>query len=145
MKILDPLRLCREALDKFESGVNSLAASKFETREFARVLNRVSKVACGAKYVSERTLDGIQKCLGLPSRSEIDNLAALLGRVEDRIDQLTAPSADAASAPRPSRTRRPQESASSQPTRKKVNKGAGKPATAARQAGSGEVGNGVAS
>ncbi|MCY1409641.1 hypothetical protein D3C76_469830 [compost metagenome] len=138
MTILDPLRMCRAALDKFENGVNSLAARKFETKEFAQVLNRVSKVACGARYVSERTWGGVCKRLGLPSRSEIDNLAALLGRVEDRIDQLTSPQTDAASAPQPSRTRRPQEGASAKSTRSKAGKGA--------KRGSAEgVGNGVSS
>ncbi|MCY1426464.1 hypothetical protein D3C76_651710 [compost metagenome] len=101
----DPLQLCREALNKVETGVNEYASRRMESKEFAQVVSQVSKVSLGVKHVSEKSIASVYRHLDIPTRAEVDALAAALRRVEDKLDQLL-PKQEAA-VPRPARTRRP--------------------------------------
>ncbi|MNZ34682.1 hypothetical protein D3C78_520630 [compost metagenome] len=101
----DPLQLCREALNKVETGVNEYASRRMESKEFAQVVSQVSKVSLGVKHVSEKSIASVYRHLDIPTRAEVDALAVALRRVEDKLDQLL-PKQEAA-VPRPARTRRP--------------------------------------
>ncbi|MBO3278116.1 hypothetical protein [Pseudomonas schmalbachii] len=101
----DPLKLCREALNKVETGVNEYATRRMESKEFAQVVSQVSKVTLGVKHVSEKSISGVYRRLDIPTRAEVDALADALRRVEDKLD-LLLPKQEAA-VPRPARTRRP--------------------------------------
>ena len=104
----DPLRLCRKALDKIENGVNSLVARKMDSKEFAEAVNQLSKVAIGVKHMSEQSLACVYRRLEVPTRSEVNSLAATVERIEHKLDQILPPEVKPDIRPRPARTRRPE-------------------------------------
>ncbi|SDN60732.1 hypothetical protein [Pseudomonas jinjuensis] len=124
--IPDPLKICRAALNKFETGVNAIAAEQLDSKHVARALNRISRVSLSLQNVSERSLECLYKRLRVPSRGEVIELASALQRVEDKIDQLTPQPASVA-VPRPARTRRPPVETVAEPKPARTAKAAGKP------------------
>ncbi|MBO3278118.1 hypothetical protein [Pseudomonas schmalbachii] len=130
--IPDPLKMCRDALTKIENGVNTLAARKLESGDFALAISGITKVTHGVQYISEKSLETIFKRLDMPSRQEVTALAAAVQRVEDKLDQLLPAPEKAALIPRPARTRRPapveEAAAPAKPAAKpKAKKAAAKP------------------
>ncbi|WP_448680861.1 hypothetical protein [Pseudomonas nicosulfuronedens] len=108
-RLPDPMQLCRELLNKLEHGVNEFAARKMESREFAQALTCYVRASTGARYLAERSLASLLEHLDLPSRSEVQELAVAVQRIEDKLDSLL-PDADAQClVPRPPRGRRPLE------------------------------------
>lgn len=107
MGILDPFQMWRDAIGLIEGEINSLAARKLESAEFAQAVNQFSKVSLGVQHVFDRSFASALRHLELPSRSEVDALATAVQRIEDKLDQLLPASASPALIPRPSRTRRP--------------------------------------
>lgn len=105
--IPDPFRLCRELLDRVENGVNELATRHMDSPRVVRAMFGASKVALGARHFSEKTLEALYRRLELPSRSEVETLAAAVRRVEDKLDMLLPASAKPPRPARPARTRRP--------------------------------------
>lgn len=111
MGMFDPFQMWREAVNLIEEEVNSFASRKMESAEFAKAANQFSKVSVGMQHVLERSLASVLRRLELPSRTEIDTLAASVQRIEDKLDQLLPAPVSLAVAPRPSRTRRPPSAA----------------------------------
>jgi hypothetical protein len=107
MPLPDPLKMYREAINKFENGVNSLAARHIDSKELGLMINQFSKVSLGLQHLSQSSLERMYKRMDLPSRSEVAALAAVLQRVEDKLDQLLPAPTSEVIAPRPPRTRRP--------------------------------------
>jgi len=107
MALPDPFKLYREAIDKFENGVNALAARHIDSKELGLMINQFSKVSRGLQHLSESSLERMYKRMDLPSRSEVAALAAALQRVEDKLDRLLPAPSSETIAPRPPRTRRP--------------------------------------
>ncbi|MDD1977586.1 MULTISPECIES: hypothetical protein [Pseudomonas] len=88
MALPDPFRLYREAITRFENGVNALAARNIDSKEVGLVIDQYSKITLGLQHLSQTSLERLHKRMGLPSRAEVDALAASLRRVEDKLDQL---------------------------------------------------------
>ncbi|VVM96708.1 hypothetical protein PS862_04499 [Pseudomonas fluorescens] len=107
MALPDPLKMYRQAITKFENGVNALAARNVDSKELGQVINQLSKVSLGLQHLSETSLEQLYKRMDLPRRSEIAALAAAVQRVEDKLDHLLPAPMNPAIAPRPPRTRRP--------------------------------------
>lgn len=107
MGIPDPFQMWGEALNVIEREINSLASRKMESAEFARAAHQFSRVSLGVQHVLERSVASVLRSLELPSRKEVDTLASAVQRIEDKLDQLLPPPANASLAPRPSRTLRP--------------------------------------
>jgi hypothetical protein len=102
-----PLRLCREALNRLESGVNSLAANNLDSPRVARTLLGASRIAAGTRHVSEKSLAAVYRRLALPTRNEVERITAAMHRMEDKLDLLIPESEKPARAARPPRTRQP--------------------------------------
>jgi hypothetical protein len=128
MPLPDPLKLYREAINKFENGVNALASRHFDSKELGLVINQLSKVSLGLQHLSESSLERLYKRMDLPSRSEVASLAAALQRVEDKLDRLLPAPTSETIVPRPPRTRRPaaEAAATAADTKKPALKLAGK-------------------
>lgn len=107
MALPDPLKLYREAITRFENGINALAARHIDSKELGLVIDQFSKVSLGLQHLSEKSLERFYQSVDLPSRTEIAALAATLQRVEDKLDRLLPAATSKAVAPRPPRTRRP--------------------------------------
>jgi len=107
MALPDPFKLYREAVTRFENGVNAMAARNIDSKEFGLVIDQYSRVALGLQHLSQTSLERLHKRMGLPSRAEVDALAASLRRVEDKLDQLLPVPTTTPIAPQPPRTRRP--------------------------------------
>lgn len=101
----DPLHLCRKTLDKLENGINTFASRHMDSDEFSQALNCYSRVSLGVQFTAEKSLALLRERFDLPSRGEVDQLAAALRRVEDKLAQLL-PDEAPAHRPKPSRTRR---------------------------------------
>lgn len=107
MALPDPLKLYREAITRFEDGINALAARNNDSKQLGLVIDQYSKVSLGLNYLSQTSLELLHKRMDLPSRAEVNALAASLRRVEDKLEQLLPTNPPAAIAPRPPRTRQP--------------------------------------
>lgn len=107
MALPDPFKLYRDAITRFESGVNALAARHLDSREVGLVIDQYARVSLSLQHLSQTSLERLYKHLDVPSRGEVDALAASLRRVEDKLDQLLPAAASPQIAPRPPRTRRP--------------------------------------
>jgi hypothetical protein len=105
----DPLQLCRNALDKLESGINEFAARKMESREFAQALNGYLRASTAVQFLAERSLARLLEQLDLPSRGEVQALAVAVQRIEDKLDALLPDAATQPLVPRPPRNRLPLE------------------------------------
>jgi hypothetical protein len=107
MALPDPFKLYREAVTRFENGVNALAARNIDSKELGLVIDQYTRVSLGLQHLTQTSLERLYKRLDVPGRGEIDALAASLRRVEDKLDRLLAPPTSTAIAPRPPRTRGP--------------------------------------
>lgn len=108
-RLPDPLQLCREALNKLESGINGFASRKMDSPEFGRRMSSCTRVSSGARYLAERSVARLLEHLDLPSRQEVRELADAVRRIEDKLDQLLPDMGPKALTPRPPRSRRPLE------------------------------------
>ncbi|WP_218510804.1 hypothetical protein [Variovorax sp. dw_308] len=105
-KIPDPLEMWRSALTRMEATVNEMFARQVSSSpQIAKVLDRSTKVTLGLQHVTDKAHAKALARLELPSRSEVQALAAAVQRVEDKLDQLMP--ATASRPARPPRTRRP--------------------------------------
>ncbi|HEF4760149.1 TPA: hypothetical protein SAN82_002584 [Pseudomonas putida] len=129
MGMLDPFQMWRDAVNLIEDEVNSFAARKMESAEFAKAANQFSKVSIGMQHVLDRSVASVLRRLELPSRAELDTLAASVQRIEDKLDQLLPVPVTPSVAPKPSRTRRPLPPSSATQAAAKPVKRALKPAT----------------
>ncbi|MNQ60464.1 hypothetical protein D3C85_747450 [compost metagenome] len=107
MALPDPFKLYREAITRFENGVNALAARHLDSKEVGLVIDQYARVSLGLQHLSQTSLERLYKHLDVPNRGEVDALAASLRRVEDKLNQLLPAAASTQIAPRPPRTRRP--------------------------------------
>ncbi|MFV3308181.1 hypothetical protein ACNFBT_23175 [Pseudomonas sp. NY15181] len=103
----DPLRLCREALNKLENGINDVAARKMDSSEFAQAMAIYTRASTGARYLAERSIARLLEQLDLPSRGEVRELADAVRRIEDKLDELLPDLAAKSLVPRPPRSRQP--------------------------------------
>jgi hypothetical protein len=115
-QILDPLAMWRDAIDRLEGGVNNFSTRNMESEQFSQALALVLRASLGTHHLFDKNLARVYERMGLPSRSEVQELAAGLRRIEDKLDTLLPPPAP---AHRPARTRRaPKAVAEATPKRK---------------------------
>jgi hypothetical protein len=115
--IPDPLQMWREALTKLESNVNSLVTGSMDSQEVVRTVHQLSSVSLGLQQAFEKAIGSYLAKVNLPSRKDVNELAAALQRIEDKLDRLLPAGAAAPALPRPARTRRPPpEQAAAKPT-----------------------------
>jgi hypothetical protein len=109
----DPFEMWRQALSKLESDMNALSNRGMNSDDFSRALQRFSGVALGMQHVLDKAVRTHLKALNLPSRNDIEQLAAALQRIEEKLDRLL-PAPRPAGA-KPARTRRPAAEAGETP------------------------------
>jgi len=105
-QLLDPLAMWREAINRLEGGVNNVATRNMQTEPFAQALALVLRASLGTHHLFDKNLARLYERLGLPSRSEVEAIAAAMRRVEDKLDMLLPPPVP---THRPARTRRAPE------------------------------------
>lgn len=105
-KLLDPLAMWREAVDRLEGGINSTATRNMESEQFATALSLMLRASLGTHHLFDKQLSKVYERVGLPSRSEVQELAASLRRIEDKLDLLLPPPAP---VHHPARTKRAPE------------------------------------
>ena len=102
-QILDPLAMWRDAIDRLEGSVNSLTTRNMESEQFSQALAIVLGASLGTHHLFDKNTARLYERLGLPSRSEVQESAAGLRRIEDKLDMLLPPPAP---VHRPARTKR---------------------------------------
>lgn len=102
-KLLDPLAMWREAIDRLEGGINNSATRHMESEQFAQALSLMLRASLGTHHLVDKQVAKVYERVGLPSRSEVQELAASLRRIEDKLDLLLPPPAPVR---RPARTKR---------------------------------------
>ena len=102
-QLLDPLALWRQSIDRLESGVNDVATRNMASEQFSQALSLLLRASLGTHHVVDKNLARTYERLGLPSRSEVEAIAAAMRRIEDKLDLLLPPPVP---SKRPARTRR---------------------------------------
>ena len=105
-QLLDPLAMWREAIDRLEGGINSFSNRNMESEQFSQALAIVLRASLGSHHLLDKNLARVYERIGLPTRSEVQAIAAGLRRVEDKLDMLLPPPVP---THRPARTRRAPE------------------------------------
>lgn len=108
-QMLDPLAMWREAIDRLEGGINTFATRNMESERFAQALALVLRTSLGTHHLFDKNLARLYERLGLPSRSEVEAIAAAMRRIEDKLDMLLPPAPAPTHAP--ARTKRAPEAA----------------------------------
>lgn len=102
-QLLDPLAMWRQTIDRLEGGVNDFTTRNMESEQFSQALALVLRASLGTHHVFDKNMARVYERLGLPTRSEVEAIAAGIRRIEDKLDMLLPPPAP---AHRPPRTRR---------------------------------------
>jgi hypothetical protein len=127
--IPDPFQMWREALTKLEGNANQLVTGSMDSQELMRTMHQLSTLSLNMQQAFEKAIGAYLAKVNLPSRKDVNDLAAALQRVEDKLDRLL-PASAAPAAPRPPRTRRPPPEVASPPA---VARAEPAPATPARR------------
>lgn len=112
----DPVALWQKMIGEMEKGFNSFATKAMETPEFSQAMNRAGGVAAGAQKQFSDLMEKYLLSMNLPSREQMTGIAERLQSIEGQIGEIKsmlsrmqggADGAQANTAPRPPRTRRP--------------------------------------
>ncbi|MFT7722569.1 MAG: hypothetical protein QM788_07030 [Roseateles sp.] len=112
---LDPLQMWRDAVNKLEKEVNTLAAGSTQSEQVVRSLHGFSSASLALQQVVDKSISAYLRKANLPSRKEVADLAETLQRIEGKLDRLLPPDPAAEAPARPARTRRPPASAAVAP------------------------------
>lgn len=104
-KLLDPLQLWRDAVNKLEGEVNTRATDGLKSQRIMRSLHQLTNISQGMERLFEKISAEHLRRLNLPSRTDVIALAESLRRIEEKVDRLVP--AESTAVPRPARTRRP--------------------------------------
>ncbi len=112
----DPFAFFREALNQWEKAANQLGTQIMATPKAAEIIH---KGTAASMQVQNAFKDSMTKALSahnMPSKADIDGLAAQLGGIENRLARietlLAGGSPSMQARPQPKRTRRPPASES---------------------------------
>ncbi len=108
----DPAAFFREMLGEWEKMANSLGGQMLKSDEFARTMHGANAASLNAQAAYRQMMERALAAANMPSRTELEDISARIGRVEDtlvRIEALlrggTTPAKPA--KPRPTRGRKP--------------------------------------
>jgi hypothetical protein len=131
--IPDPFQMWREALTKLEGNANQLVTGSMDSQELMRTMHQLSTLSLNMQQAFEKAIGAYLAKVNLPSRKDVNDLAAALQRVEDKLDRLL-PASAAPAAPRPPRTRRSPPEVASPPAVERAEPAPAKPARRAKKA-----------
>jgi len=105
---LDPLSLWREMLGQWERGMKSLADHAPGSDEFSRAMHQVTSMGLRMQQNVGDMIGKSLTAMNLPTRNDLTAIHERLGRIEARLDGMTAggPARESAT-PKPPRPRRP--------------------------------------
>lgn len=105
----DPAAMFREMLGQWEKMTNSVGGDMMRSAEFAKGMHGANTGAMAGQEAMNAFMQRALAAANMPSREEIADLSARLGRLEDaiaRIETAIVPPAPS-NRPKPARTRRP--------------------------------------
>ncbi len=102
-------QLMRDWLSQWEQATNSLGAEVLRSPEFIRTLHSAQAAMLTAQTNLQPLVERALAAANLPARSDVEELAARLTRIEAQLSRIEAAMGAAPPAPRakPSRTRQP--------------------------------------
>jgi hypothetical protein len=109
----DPAALFRQMLGEWEKAANQVGGDWLKSDAFARAMHGANAASLGGQQALQEVMERALAAANMPSRAEVEDLSARLGRIEAqlaRIEAAVAPPAAATSAappPKPTRTRKP--------------------------------------
>lgn len=113
----DVTQLMRDWLSQWEQATNSLGAEVLRSPEFTRTLHSAQAAMLTAQSSLQPLVERALVAANLPTRSDVEELATRLTRIEAQLARIEAAIGGAAPAPptrpKPSRTRQPATPAAS--------------------------------
>lgn len=107
----DPSAFFRDMLGQWEKMANSFGGDTLKSEEFTRSLHGANTAAMTMQAAMSEAMDKALASTNLPSRTDIADLSARVGRIEaslTRIETMLAASTGTAPTPTgPKRTRKP--------------------------------------
>ncbi|GHE78583.1 hypothetical protein GCM10019059_41720 [Camelimonas fluminis] len=82
----DPFEMWRQAINKFETGINSMTNNSTNPEQFTRALQQFGQVSTGVQKTFEKSLDAYFKAMRLPSRGDVLALQERLQSLEEKLD-----------------------------------------------------------
>jgi hypothetical protein len=112
----DPVAIWHTMLGEMEKGFNAFANQAMASPEFSKVVNQVGGASAGAQKQVGELMEKYLTSMNLPSRAQMTSFGERLAAIEGQLNEITVllrqvhnntGTADAASAPKPPRTKRP--------------------------------------
>jgi hypothetical protein len=111
MTVPDPASLFRQMLGEWEKMANSVGGQMLQSDEWSRTMHGAQGAQLQAQATAKAMMERVLAAANMPSRTEIEDLSARLGRMEAslaRIEAVLLPSPTPV-RPKPTRGRRPPE------------------------------------
>ena len=112
MTSTDPAAFFRELLGEWEKMANKVGGDFARSDEFARAMHGATAATMSTQEAISAMMTRALAAANMPSRDEIEDLSARLGRIEDqlaRIEAALGAKPGPRARPKPSRTRKPPE------------------------------------
>ena len=112
MTSTDPAAFFREMLGEWEKMANKVGGDFARSDEFTRAMHGASTATMNTQEAISAMMTRALAAANMPSRAEIENLSARLGRIEDQLGRIEAALGGEPDRParlKPSRTRNPPE------------------------------------
>lgn len=106
----DPAAFFREMLGEWEKMANSMGGGLAKSDEFTRAMHGFTAAQMNMQEQTRETMTRVLAAANMPSRAEVSDLSARLGRMEaaiERIETALGSKPEAPARPKPSRTRKP--------------------------------------
>lgn len=115
----DPGAFFRQFLGQWEQMTNSVGGGAMKSGEFARTMHGAGSAAMNAQDMGKQFMERALAAANMPSRTELEDLSARIGRVEAALFRIEAilmegraapvSTSTVPEAPGPARTRKPPE------------------------------------
>lgn len=111
----DPSAFFRDMLGQWEKMANGFGGDALKSEEFARSMHGASTATMAMQAAVSQAMDRALAATNLPSRTDLADLSARVGRIEAslaRIEAMLTPAVAATRVTGPRRTRKPPGTAS---------------------------------
>lgn len=111
MTVPDPASFFRQMLGEWEKMANNIGGQVMQSDEWSRTMHGAQSAQLQAQAATKAMMERALAAANMPSRAEVEDLSARMGRIEASLARIEAALLPAATPvrPKPTRGRKPPE------------------------------------